>query len=709
MCGIAGFFCQSEYMNHPQVVLGSMADQMAHRGPDDAGTWYDNSSGIGLAHRRLSIIDLSCEGHQPMHSISGRYTIVFNGEIYNFQDIRANKAFEDIKWRGNSDTEVLLAAIETWGVEKTLDCLNGMFAFALWDHQERSLFLVRDPMGKKPLYYGFNNKILFFASELKALKAHPKFKPDIDRNVVSLLLRHSYIPAPYSIYKGIHKLLPGSFCRISLDDIRQQCLAKVKKYWDLNQIAVQGIQNQFIGSHADLENTLEDILLKAVSRRMISDVPLGAFLSGGIDSSLIVALMQKISSKPVKTFTIGFESKTYDEADSARKIAAHLRTDHTELFVSPEQALEVIPKLPRLFDEPFADSSQIPTYLVSKMTRNHVTVALSGDGGDEMFAGYNRHFWGRHLFEKMNRFPSFLRKGTAGLINTFSPETWNNLFSKMGSVLPEKYRQTMPGDKLSKLSAVLNVKDRKQFYYDLTSWWKNPKEVMINAYEPKTVLNSFDDWFNTEDFTHLMQMMDMLTYLPDDILTKVDRSSMGASLEARAPFLDRDVVEFSWQIPLNAKISRHEGKIILKQLLYKYIPEQLVNRPKSGFGIPLDTWLRHELFEWASDLLSPDTLRAQGYFNSEFVSNTWSAHLSGQNNYQYHIWNILMFQAWLEEEKKYGSDRNDSQFFRICYRLSGPFIERNGGSWTHSFCLCAQSRSRNKKSISKNGCSISRH
>ena len=641
-------------MAYSESILRSMADQMIHRGPDDAGLWYDNLSGIGLAHRRLSIIDLSSGGHQPMHSISGRYTIVYNGEIYNFQDLRANKAFEDIKWRGNSDTEVLLAAIETWGVEKTLDCLNGMFAFALWDHQERSLTLARDPMGKKPLYYGFNNNIFFFASELKALKAHPEFKPDIDRNVVSLLLRHSYIPAPYSIYKGIHKLIAGTFCRIDLDDIRQHRLPKVKKYWDLNQIAVQGIENQFIGSYKDLENQLENLLLKAVSRRMISDVPLGAFLSGGIDSSLIVALMQKISSKPVKTFTIGFESKAYNEADSARQVAAHLGTEHTQLFVTPEQALEVIPELAHLFDEPFADSSQIPTYLVSKMTRNHVTVALSGDGGDEMFAGYNRHFWGRYLFEKLNQFPVSLRKTAAGLVNTLSPEKWNSIFSKLGSVLPEKYRQTMPGDKLVKLSEVLTVKDRKQFYYNLTSWWKDPENVMINAHEPKTILNSFDDWVDMEDFTHLMQMMDMLTYLPDDILTKVDRSSMGASLEARAPFLDRDVVAFSWQIPLDTKISKHEGKIILKKLLYKYVPEQLVNRPKSGFGIPLDTWLRHELFEWASDLLSPDKLKRQGYFNSKMVSDAWSAHLSGKNNYQYHIWNILMFQAWLEEEKRYG-------------------------------------------------------
>ncbi|MFH2058531.1 MAG: asparagine synthase (glutamine-hydrolyzing) [Pseudomonadota bacterium] len=654
MCGIAGYYTQSSQMADSESVLRSMADQMIHRGPDDAGLWYDNLSGIGLAHRRLSIIDLSSEGHQPMHSISGRYTIVYNGEIYNFQDLRANKAFEDITWRGNSDTEVLLAAIETWGVEKTLDCLNGMFAFALWDHQERSLILARDPMGKKPLFYGFNNNVFFFASELKALKAHPKFKPDIDRNVVSLLLRHSYIPAPYSIYKGIHKLIAGTFCRIGLDDIRHHRLPEVKKYWDLNQIAVHGIENQFMGSHEDLENHLEGILAKAVSRRMISDVPLGAFLSGGIDSSLVVALMQKISAKPVKTFTIGFESKAYNEAESARQVAAHLGTDHTELFVTPEQALDVIPKLPRLFDEPFADSSQIPTYLVSKMTRNHVTVALSGDGGDEMFAGYNRHFWGRHLFEKMNLFPVSLRKTAAGLVKTLSPGKWNSIFSKLGSVLPEKYRQTMPGDKLAKLSEILTIKDRKQFYYHLTSWWKDPKSIMINAHEPKTVLNSFDDWVPMEDFTHLMQLMDMLTYLPDDILTKVDRSSMGASLEARAPFLDRDVVAFSWQIPLDTKISKHEGKIILKKLLYKYVPEQLVNRPKSGFGIPLDTWLRHELFEWASDLLSFDKLRRQGYFNPKLVSDAWSAHLSGKNNYQYHIWNILMFQAWLEEEKKYG-------------------------------------------------------
>ncbi len=653
MCGITGYYSLDKFGSIPAVTLSRMADQMINRGPDDSGIWFDKEAGIGFAHRRLSIIDLSKEGQQPMQSASGRHVIVFNGEIYNFKELRTDlEDKEDINWKGNSDTEVLITAIEIWGIEKTLDYLNGMFAFAVWDRRQRTLFLARDPLGKKPLYYGYNNGIFFFASELKALKAHPEFNPDINRDVLPLLLRHSYIPAPYSIYKGIKKLMPGSFLEITEDDFKLCRIPEIKKYWDLYSIANKGFCNSFSNSEDLVLSELEAVLLKSVSRRMFADVPLGSFLSGGIDSSLIVALMQATTSNKVKTFSIGFHDRRYNEAEAAKKIAKHLGTEHTEFYLTAKDSLDVIPKLPQLFDEPFGDSSQIPTYLVSKITRKYVTVALSGDGGDEVFAGYNRHFWGRCLWNRIHRVPVFIKAIAKYGIDRISPMEWDSIFLQTNRVLPQKYHQTMPGDKLAKLSRVLLSRNRKEFYYNLTSWWQHPDLLVKKANEPLTFLNDFEKWPDIDDFTHLMQYMDMLTYLPDDILTKVDRSSMGVGLETRAPFLDKEVVAFSWKIPMKMKISNYSGKIILKKLLTKYIPQDLVDRPKSGFGVPLDQWLRNELLDWANDLLSPDKLKNEGFFSVETVGKAWRTHLSQKNNLQYHLWNILMFQAWLESEKK---------------------------------------------------------
>ncbi len=650
MCGIAGYF-SLKGMSDAKGILNRMSVSLRHRGPDDKGIWFDGNIGIGFAHRRLSIIDVSEQGVQPMVSHTGRFVICYNGEVYNFKELRRELDSKNIKWRGTSDTEVLLAGFETWGVETTLVKLNGMFAFVLWDKKKKILYLARDPLGKKPLYYGFNNGIFFFASELKALKTHPEFKPAIDRNVLPLLLRHSYIPTPYSIYHGIKKLLPGSFCSVGVKEVKEKQAPKPRQFWDLETVALQGISSPLSGPIENVTDQLEKVLSDAVSRRMISDVPLGAFLSGGIDSSLIVALMQKISDKPVKTFSIGFDETGYNEADSAKQVARILGTDHTELYVTPQQAIDVIPQLPVLFDEPFADSSQIPTFLVSKMTRKYVTVALSGDGGDEMFAGYNRHFWGRYLWEKLENKPVILKKIFKGVINSFSPSTWNSIFSRLNFVLPKAMKQTMPGDKLAKLSSVLASENKKEFYYNLTSWWQRTDTLVKEAKEPRTLLNSFSKWPDIEDFTQLMQFMDMKTYLTDDILTKVDRSSMGASLEARAPLLDREVLRFSWKIPLEMKIQPHSGKIILKKMLARYLPEYIFDRPKSGFGLPLDQWLRSDLSDWANDLLSADRLRKQDYFNVGAVKKAWNDHLAGKCNMQYHLWNILMFQAWLENEK----------------------------------------------------------
>ncbi len=653
MCGIAGFFCNGSGLPGPewQAVLRGMGQAIAHRGPDDAGLWTDIDAGVGLVHRRLSILDLSVAGHQPMVSPSGRYVVVFNGEIYNHLDLRGllRKARNaELDWRGHSDTETLLAGFDTWGIAGSIERAIGMFAFAVWDKANRTLTLGRDRIGEKPLYYGWQGDSFLFGSELKALKAHPAFRAEIDRNALALLMRHNAIPAPYSIYQGIHKLLPGSLLTVSLQNRNPQ----PQPYWDARQVVANGLAQPFTGSPDDAVEALDKLLRDVVARQMIADVPLGAFLSGGVDSSAIVALMQAQSSRPVKTFTIGFHEQGYNEAEHAKAVARHLGTDHTELYVTPRQALDVIPRLPSLYDEPFSDASQIPTFLVSQMTRQHVTVSLSGDAGDELFGGYGRYVFSRQLWNKLARMPVAVRTILAKAITGVSPQGWNHLLGPVQPLFPISLAKSNIGDKLHKGAGVMTAKSPVDLYRLLVSHWPQPAELVIGTTERPTVLTETGLQPQTDHFFHQMMALDLLTYLPDDILTKVDRAAMGVSLETRVPLLDHRVVEFAWRLPLDYKLRDGEGKWPLRQVLHKYVPKELIERPKMGFGVPIDSWLRGPLRDWAEDLLSESRLRQEGYFNPAPIRQKWAEHLSGTRNWQYHLWDVLMFQAWFEQQNK---------------------------------------------------------
>jgi asparagine synthase (glutamine-hydrolysing) len=621
-----------------------MGDTIRHRGPDDGGVWYDTDAGIGLSHRRLSIIDLSPAGHQPMESPSGRYVIAFNGEIYNHAAIRRELETTDANrnWRGHSDTETLLAGFDAWGIETTVKKSVGMFAFAVWDKQNHTLCLGRDRLGEKPLYYGWQGDAFLFGSELKALKAHPDFRAGIDRQALMLMMRHNYVPAPFSIYQGIEKLEPGSLLTVSLAKRDQRPC----HYWDARQIMANGPADSFKGSADDAVAGLDAVLKQAVSGQMIADVPLGAFLSGGVDSTAIVAVMQSLADRPVRTFTIGFNESGYNEAQHAKQVAAHLGTDHTELYVTPQQALDVIPSLPGLYCEPFSDSSQIPTFLLSKMARQHVTVALSGDGGDELFCGYDRYLLTSKLSKNLQPIPLGLRKFGAGLMTGISPAAWNKILSPLRPLLKHKLATANLGDKLHKGAAVMTASTPLRFYQLLNSHWTQDSGLILDA--PEQAITRADSPPNLDNFFHLMMAIDTLGYLPDDILVKVDRAAMGVSLETRVPLLDHRVLEFAWRLPIDYKIRHGEGKWLFKQLLYKYVPKNLMERPKMGFGAPIDTWLRGPLREWAEHLLDESKMRRDGYLNPQPVRQKWAEHLSGQKNWQYHLWDVLMFQAWLE-------------------------------------------------------------
>lgn len=648
MCGITGFWGPvSAELDELRATARKMAVQLRHRGPDDEGTWADHAAGIAFGFCRLAIIDLTPEGRQPMTSESGRFVIAYNGEVYNFQHMRSELEPLGHKFRGSSDTEVMLAAIEEWDLEGAVERFNGMFAFALWDRRERKLHLVRDRLGIKPLYYGWANQMFLFGSELKAIKAHPEFKADIDHDALTLFLRHNYIPTPWSIYKSFFKLPPGSILTLRSPAKQETTLSK---YWSAKEIAERGINNPFLGSEMEAKETLETLLLDSVELRMISDVPLGAFLSGGVDSSTIVALMQAQSNQPVRTFSVGFYENDYNEALYAKKVAGHLGTEHTELYITPEEAREVIQRLPKLYDEPFSDSSQIPTFLISELARQHVTVSLSGDGGDELFGGYNRYFWGRAIWHRLKVFPVWLRKWGAKAITSLSPKSWDNNLTRVRSVLPSRFREPNPGDKLHKLAEVLAVDSPEALYHGLVSHWKHPEDIVVKSCEPETVLTDRSRWAQLPDFTQRMMYFDLISYLPDDILTKVDRASMGVSLEARVPLLDHRVVEFAWSLPLSMKVGNDQGKLLLRQVLYKYVPKELIERPKMGFAIPIDAWLRGPLRDWAENLLDERRLRLDGFFNPAPIRKKWKEHQSGGRNWQYYLWDVLMFQAWLEAE-----------------------------------------------------------
>ena len=645
MCGIVGSWqatdCSLDALRAPVL---RMTQALHHRGPDGQGVWFDSAVGMGLGHRRLAIQDLSDAGQQPMLSASGRFVIIYNGEVYNAPALRMEleKIGQHISWRGHSDTETMLACIEAWGIEESVKHFIGMFAFALWDRQEHQLHLVRDRLGIKPLYYGFQGETLLFGSELKALRAHPAFQGRINRDALALFFRHNVIPTPYSIYQGIQKLQPGTILTFTNPSTKP----KISTFWDAWAIAESGQTNMFLGSYQEAVNELERLLSDAVKLRMLSDVPLGAFLSGGIDSSTVVALTQKQSAQPIRSFSLAFSETEYNEAPHAAILAQHLGTDHTELLVTSDQALEVIPRLPTIFDEPFADSSQIPTFLVSQLTRQHVTVALSGDGGDELFCGYNRYLWAGPLWNKLGRLPKVARTGLSYGLQVLSVEQWNQLYRMTERVIPSRLRMQAPGRNAHRLAEILAFNNERAFYRGIVSHWD--ESPVLGAQEPVTRLTATRQP-DCHSFTEWMMAQDLVTYLPDDILTKVDRASMAVALEARVPLLDHRVVEFAWSLPLEWKLRQQTGKQILRDVLYKHVPRHLIERPKMGFGIPLDRWLRHDLRDWAEDLLDERKMTQQGYLNPTPIRLKWKEHLSGKRNWQYHLWDVLMWQAWLQQ------------------------------------------------------------
>jgi len=631
------------------ALSGRMANTLAHRGPDASGTYADPETGLGLAHRRLSILDLTDSGAQPMKSAGGRFVLIHNGEIYNFLELRKELEGQGgpfLPWRSDSDTEVMLAAFQAWGIETALTRFTGMFAFALWDTELRVLHLARDRMGEKPLYYGLAGRGVVFGSELKALRAHPYFEPEMDMEAMSLFLRYQYVPEPRSIYKNTYKLEPGHL--LSIKAQFPTTLAPTP-YWSMRDVVSTAQSNPFTGGEGQAADHLEGLLRDVVRNQMLSDVPLGALLSGGIDSSLITALMQAESDRPVKSFTIGFSDKDYDESADAKRVAQHLGTDHTELFVTPDHILNLIPRLPELYDEPFADASQLPTYLVAELTRKHVTVCLTGDGGDETFAGYNRHFWAPSVWDKIKDVPTALRSIAADGARLVPPSGYDSLFRLAGELVPHAGRVRLAGNKAHKLADILSAESREELYKRLASTWLEPTSLLCKGAEPRTVLDNRETWPHLTDYTRWMQYMDSVSYLPGDILHKVDRATMGVALESRAPFLDHRVIEFAWRLPLPMLLKGKEGKRILRSILYKHVPKNLVERPKMGFGIPIDDWLRGPLRTWAHDLLSPEHLRKQGLFNPDEVTRQLTDHMSGKRDNQYRIWNLLMFQTWFDK------------------------------------------------------------
>src|SRR3569623_361697 len=651
MCGLVGFLggVPSGAWSDDAFILKRMGDVIAHRGPDDSGYWQDSTRRVGLGHRRLAIVDLSPAGHQPMASAAGRYVIAFNGEIYNHLALRRmlESSGRAPAWRGHSDTETLLAGFDAWGIAKTVERAIGMFAFAAWDAETGILTLARDRIGEKPLYYGWQGRggqaVFLFGSELKSLRMHPAFEDRIDRTALSLQMRHGYIPAPHSIYAGIAKLPAGCLLTLSLERRNPN----ISAYWSGMQVAESGAANPFEGDEREAVDRLEALLKDAVRQQMMADVPLGAFLSGGIDSSTVVALMQAQSSRPVKTFSIGFHEDGYDEAQHAKAVAKHLGTEHTEMYVSANQAMAVIPRLPAIYDEPFSDSSQIPTFLVSQLARRHVTVSLSGDGNNKLFCGYNRYRMTANLWRKMAAGPLPLRRLAAKGLTSVSPQAWNRLASLAERFLPRSLHFANIGDKLHKGADVLESQSVDALNWKLATHWHDSGALVIGAGDASYAPGMGRAAIGLDPVQRMMAL-DMLTYLPDDILVKVDRAAMHVSLETRVPFLDHRVVEFAWRLPQSLKLREDQTKWALRQVLFRHVPRTLIERPKMGFGVPIDAWLRGPLRDWAEALLDGARLGNEGFFRAAPIRCKWKEHLSGQRNWAYYLWDVLMFQAWLE-------------------------------------------------------------
>ena len=659
MCGITGLFGRVDQKS-VEVVVNNMTNALYHRGPDDSGVWGDADSGIALGHRRLSIIDLSKEGHQPMHSKCGRYVMVFNGEIYNHKELRillTDKGIEN-NWHGHSDTETLLAGFSLWGIKNTLHKIVGMFSIAVWDKKYKKLYLMRDRFGEKPLYYGWIGGGFAFGSELKSLRCCPGFTDTVDRDVLAMYLRYCYVPAPYSIYENIYKLEAGYLLSINVDGtidrnlspVQMKCNTdsfSIESWWSLKDI-IEEKSRILISDEVDAIDCLEGKISDSIKLQSIADVPLGALLSGGIDSSCIVALMkQHVSS--VKTFTIGFNEGAHNEAVYAKRIAEHLETEHTEMYVSSSDALSVIPTLPSLYDEPFADSSQIPTHLVCKLAKSQVKVVLSGDAGDELFGGYNRYLWANNIWSKVSWLPKPMRLLFSNILLSISPNNWDYLFSLITNMLNSDSNTKLFGDKVHKMAARLGVvNDLDDLYLSLVSEWDDPSSVVIGAGNSYGTLTDKMKNTSIDGIEHRMMYWDSVSYLPDDILCKVDRASMGIGLETRVPFLDHRIAEFAWSLPLDMKIRNGQSKWILRQVLYKHIPRDLIEREKAGFSVPISEWLRGPLKKWAEDLLDRSRLESEGYFSPDIVHARWNDHISGTRNWAYSLWGILMFQSWLE-------------------------------------------------------------
>jgi asparagine synthase (glutamine-hydrolysing) len=643
MCGIAGMFVGASNGNDARQLVARMTKTIDHRGPDDEGLWSDTEAGIHFGFRRLAIIDLSEQGRQPMTSASGRFVIIFNGEVYNHNELRRELLAAGFRFRGHSDTEVLLAAFEHWGIERAVPRFVGMFAIAVWDRQRRSLSLIRDRLGIKPVFVHARSGVVSFGSELKALVEDPGFDRTIDRDALTEYLRHLYVPAPRTIYSTAKKLRPGHILTIT-DPFAS--LPQSRAYWSLDDVAVSGVANPFEGSDEEALADFDRQLVDAVRIRMQADVPLGALLSGGIDSSVVVAIMQESADRPVKTFSVGFDVAEHNEAPHAKRLAAHLGTDHTEILLSGKDALDVVPRLPDIFDEPHADAAQIPALLVCQAARRHVTVALSGDGGDEVYGGYNRYTYGARMLERVMRVPRPARRALSVGIGSLSAASWGRMHRSVAPALPRALQQRLAGEKISKMGRLLAVDTLPQMYRSLLSAWQDPEQIVLGGHERAGALERTFAmaWAGTD--LERMMLTDQVSSLPDDHLAKVDRVSSAVSLEARVPLLDHRLVEFSWRLPSRLKIREARGKIPLRESLYRRVPRELVDRPKVGFTVPLAHWLRGPLRDWASDLLEPDALSRNDILRAEPIRFAWSALLAGQDEHALPLWAVLMFQAW---------------------------------------------------------------